>query len=257
VSDDGRRPAGSACSCSGSPWPQPRSRRAGRFRGAPSCPLTPSTSFWHADISSVPVAPQFGGLGLEHRDVGGPQGRLRVRDVERGPIRIPYTTVPATQPSVPVSFEYADESDPGPYPVPADAPIRVARARRAIGTSSSSIGMPAAGVSSTGAYPRSGGASWTAGSGLRTPSPRHPPGRPTRLWSGCAPRRAIRDAPPPRATQLDHRPNEPGDHDRDGARQQLVLASAAAVVGTLSLEVAVSLAAGLTAQVDDLSLRRS
>jgi hypothetical protein len=31
--------------------------------------------------------------------------------------------VHATEPKVPVSFYYADESDPGPYPIPADAPI--------------------------------------------------------------------------------------------------------------------------------------
>ena len=31
--------------------------------------------------------------------------------------------VPGTQPRVPVSFSYPDESDPGPYPVPPDAPI--------------------------------------------------------------------------------------------------------------------------------------
>jgi hypothetical protein len=36
---------------------------------------------------------------------------------------IPYVTVPGSQPKVPVSFEYADESDPGPYPIPKDAPI--------------------------------------------------------------------------------------------------------------------------------------
>ena len=40
-----------------------------------------------------------------------------------GPIGIPYVTVPGTQPKVPVTFEYADESDPGPYPIPPDAPI--------------------------------------------------------------------------------------------------------------------------------------
>src|SRR5207248_5409845 len=39
------------------------------------------------------------------------------------PIGIPYTIVPGSQPSVPVSFDYADESDPGPYPIPANAPI--------------------------------------------------------------------------------------------------------------------------------------
>jgi hypothetical protein len=36
---------------------------------------------------------------------------------------IPYVEVPATQPRVPVSFDYADESDPGPYPIPPNAPV--------------------------------------------------------------------------------------------------------------------------------------
>jgi hypothetical protein len=40
-----------------------------------------------------------------------------------GPIGIPFVVVPGSQQRVPVSFEYADESDPGPYPIPPDAPI--------------------------------------------------------------------------------------------------------------------------------------
>jgi len=39
------------------------------------------------------------------------------------PNGIPYVVVPPAQPRVPVRFEYADESDPGPYPVPPHAPI--------------------------------------------------------------------------------------------------------------------------------------
>ena len=39
------------------------------------------------------------------------------------PNGIPYVLVGGTQPKVPVSFDYADESDPGPYPIPANAPI--------------------------------------------------------------------------------------------------------------------------------------
>jgi len=39
------------------------------------------------------------------------------------PIGIPYVVVDGNQPTVPVEFLYADESDPGPYPIPADAPI--------------------------------------------------------------------------------------------------------------------------------------
>jgi hypothetical protein len=40
-----------------------------------------------------------------------------------GPFGIPYVVVPGNQPRVPVSFDYADESDPGPYPIPANPPI--------------------------------------------------------------------------------------------------------------------------------------
>jgi hypothetical protein len=39
------------------------------------------------------------------------------------PIGIPYVTVPGTQTKYPASFTYADESDPGPYAIPLDAPI--------------------------------------------------------------------------------------------------------------------------------------
>ena len=36
---------------------------------------------------------------------------------------IPYVVVPGSQAFVPMSFDYADESDPGPYPFPPDAPV--------------------------------------------------------------------------------------------------------------------------------------
>ena len=38
-------------------------------------------------------------------------------------IGIPYVVVPGTQPKVPISFAYPDESDHGPYPIPPDAPV--------------------------------------------------------------------------------------------------------------------------------------
>ena len=40
-----------------------------------------------------------------------------------GAYGIPYVSVPFSQPLVPVSFDGADESDPGPYPIPPDAPV--------------------------------------------------------------------------------------------------------------------------------------
>ncbi len=39
------------------------------------------------------------------------------------PNGIPYIVVGAGQAKVPVTFDYSDESDPGPYPVPANSPI--------------------------------------------------------------------------------------------------------------------------------------
>ena len=104
-------------------------------------------------------------VDLQHRPERRSQGRLRLGDVERRPIGIPYTTVPGTQPRVPVSFQYADESDPGPYPVPANAPVE--------GGSSSTGDRHVLLVDRDAcrlwelysAYPQSGGASWSAGSG--------------------------------------------------------------------------------------------
>jgi hypothetical protein len=40
-----------------------------------------------------------------------------------GPFGIPYAVVGAGQPPVPMTFRWDDESDPGPYPIPSDAPI--------------------------------------------------------------------------------------------------------------------------------------
>ena len=39
------------------------------------------------------------------------------------PIGVPWVDVPGSQPPVPISFLYGDESDLGPYPIPPDAPI--------------------------------------------------------------------------------------------------------------------------------------
>src|SRR5262249_54324645 len=37
---------------------------------------------------------------------------------------IPFVVVPGTQPKVPINYvEYGDESDPGPFPIPKNAPV--------------------------------------------------------------------------------------------------------------------------------------
>jgi len=82
----------------------------------------PADNPWNTDISSAAVDPDsatlLAGIGLGtglHPDFG---------TVWAGaPNGIPYVLVSAAQPKVPISFDYADESDPGPYPIPADAPV--------------------------------------------------------------------------------------------------------------------------------------
>jgi len=126
--------------------------------------IFPADNPWNADISAATVDPNSntliascGASSPLHPDFG---------TVYAGaPNGIPYVVVHGTQSRVPVTFTYASESDPGPYPVPAYAPIE-------------------GGPTSTGdrhvlvldwdnwrlyemyaAQPAAGGTSWSAGSG--------------------------------------------------------------------------------------------
>lgn len=84
----------------------------------------PSGHDWNRDISSEPVDPNSAaliasigaGTGL-HPDFGAGL-------YDGGPIGIPYVVVAGSQSRVAIHWTaYGDESDPGPYPVPANAPI--------------------------------------------------------------------------------------------------------------------------------------
>ncbi len=84
--------------------------------------IFPSTDPWNTPIDTAPVDPNSAnliasigvGTGL-HPDFGA--------NWNGGPFGIPYMVVPGTQALVPMTFDYSDESDPGPYPIPANAPI--------------------------------------------------------------------------------------------------------------------------------------
>jgi hypothetical protein len=124
----------------------------------------PADNDWNQDISAAPVDPSSAALiasiGLDrglHPDFG---------TVYAGaPNGIPYVVVDSSQPKVPVSFEYADESDPGPYPIPPDAPVE--GGSDSTGDRHVLIVDRDAGLlyELFAAYPDTGGASWHAGSG--------------------------------------------------------------------------------------------
>lgn len=126
----------------------------------------PADNAWNTPVDTAPVDPNSANLiasiGLNtglHPDFGANYGG--------GPFGIPYVVVSGSQAKVPMSFQYASESDPGPYPFPPSAPIE-------------------GGAGSTGdrhvlvidrdskllyetwsSYPQNGGASWQCGSGAK------------------------------------------------------------------------------------------
>lgn len=83
----------------------------------------PDSNVWNQDISQAPLDPNsdvyITSLGKSSPVIadfgtvwdGAPMGQ-------------PYVVVSGNQKKVPVTFEYANSSDPGPYPIPADAPIQ-------------------------------------------------------------------------------------------------------------------------------------
>jgi hypothetical protein len=116
--------AGSASGVSTTPGTSAGSGSPGTGVGASLAgkQLFPADNPWNTDVSSQPVDPNsdnlIASIGLStglHADFG---------TVWQGvPNGIPYVVVAGTQGKVPVSFDYGDESDPGPYPIPSDAPI--------------------------------------------------------------------------------------------------------------------------------------
>ena len=95
------------------------------------CPLFPDDNPWAADISGYAVHPRSAAYMAAIQDSGGNQF-LHADFGENPDYGIPYVIVPAGQPGVPVSFDYADESDPGPYPIPADAPVEAGSDRHVL-----------------------------------------------------------------------------------------------------------------------------
>ncbi|HEX6492058.1 MAG TPA: hypothetical protein VF112_01030, partial [Candidatus Dormibacteraeota bacterium] len=92
--------------------------------GAPACPVFPADNVLNTDISALPVDTNS---ARWLASMGGPSRRLHPDFGPSGdpsvPYGIPYAVVDGSHPKVPITFQYASESDPGPYPFGADTPI--------------------------------------------------------------------------------------------------------------------------------------
>jgi len=94
-----------------------------RLPAAPRCTIFPKTNAWNTRVDTLPVAANSAaiiqsigpGVGL-HADFG--SGLY-----DGGVIGIPYDVVTKATPRSKVSFDYADESDKGSYPIPKNVHI--------------------------------------------------------------------------------------------------------------------------------------
>jgi hypothetical protein len=132
--------------------------------GAAACPIFPADNPWNQHVAGLPVAPDSAryvaaiGLGAPvHPDFG--------TVYDGAPNGIPFVVVPNTARRVPVSFQYASESDRGPYPIPPNAPIEGGPRS----TGDRHVIVVDAGTCTDyelyAAYPHDHGRRWTAGSG--------------------------------------------------------------------------------------------
>jgi hypothetical protein len=87
-----------------------------------TCPVFPVNNIWNMPVDQLPVSSNsatyvntVGQSTSLHPDFG--------TVYDGAPNGIPYVTVPGTQTKYPATFTYQDESDPGPYAIPLNAPI--------------------------------------------------------------------------------------------------------------------------------------
>jgi hypothetical protein len=107
------------------------SAQALRLPSAPRCPVFPANNPWNQRVDALPVAANSDeivrSIGVDdhmHADFGSGVW-------DGGPIGIPITVVGKKTPRSRVSFEYASESDKGPYPIPRS--VRIEGGRNADG----------------------------------------------------------------------------------------------------------------------------
>ena len=87
------------------------------------CPVFPADNIWNASVANLPLDQNSSAFINTIGPTRGLHPDFGSGTWDGGPIGIPYNVVDASQTEVNVSFDYADESDPSPYPIPPDALI--------------------------------------------------------------------------------------------------------------------------------------
>jgi hypothetical protein len=103
-----------------------------RLPGAPRCPVFPKSNPWNRPVASLPVAANS---ALLIRSMGSSTGLhpdFGSGTWDGGPIGIPFNVVSRKTPRVRLGFDYADESDKGPYPIPRTVHVESGSDRHAL-----------------------------------------------------------------------------------------------------------------------------
>src|SRR3989449_5708149 len=82
-----------------------------------TCPIFPADKIWNTDISSMPVNSHSAAWLAS---TGANTGRLLHPDFGGPPYGIPFNVVENSHATTNFAFQYAGESDPGPYPYGSD-----------------------------------------------------------------------------------------------------------------------------------------
>ena len=87
-----------------------------------TCPVFPADNAWNTNVANAPVHANSANYIKNILDNGGDY--LHADFGGDGEYGIPYVTVAGNQPTVPTTFfDWPEESDPGPYPIPLQAPV--------------------------------------------------------------------------------------------------------------------------------------
>ncbi|HEY7068256.1 MAG TPA: hypothetical protein VII06_42800 [Chloroflexota bacterium] len=92
-----------------------------RAQSISGCPVFPTDNPWNRDISNDPLDPN----STTYINTINQSRQFLHPDFGSDPtFGIPFVVVPGNQPLVPITFDaFGDQSDPGPYPFPPNAPV--------------------------------------------------------------------------------------------------------------------------------------
>lgn len=134
VATSGEPPAPAAPSSTADP-PAVMSRGAVRLGASGptlgGCPMFPADNPWNQRVDGLPLRADSAAIIARIQGFG--RQNLHPDFGSNPDYGIPFVVVPADQPLVPVTYvAYGDESDPGPFPVPLDAPVEAGNDRHVL-----------------------------------------------------------------------------------------------------------------------------